>query len=152
MLGPVLFLLYTQPLSEIVASHHVSHHMFADDTQLYSSSPRESASTLINTMQACTTDIKHWTIQNKLQLNEDRTEVILVSSANSHTLPSSMKTGLHDIHFTDSARSLSVIFDKSLSMSEQVNKICQVCYIEIRKTASIRHYMTTEATKTLVTS
>jgi hypothetical protein len=152
VLGPILFLLYTQPLSRIIVSHGVSHQMFADDTELYKSSPRDSVPSLINTMQACTTDVKNWTVQNKLQLNEDKTEVLLVSTSHSHALPATMKVGPHDIHFADSARNLGVIFDKSLSMSEQVNKICQVCYIEIRKIASIRHYLTTEATKTLVTS
>ena len=33
-LGPVLFVLYTTPLSDIVANHPVNHQLFADDTQL----------------------------------------------------------------------------------------------------------------------
>ena len=48
--------------------------------------------------------------------------------------------------FSDSARNLGVMFDSSLSMKEQVSKVCQSAYFEIRK------YFTTEATKTLVTS
>ena len=32
VLGPVLFILYTTPLSDIVANHPVNHQLFADDT------------------------------------------------------------------------------------------------------------------------
>ena len=37
-------------------------------------------------------------------------------------------------------------------MKTQINKICQSCYLEIRRIGSVRHFLTTEATKTLVTS
>ena len=34
VLGPILFVLYTQPLSQIVSNHFCPHRFFADDTQL----------------------------------------------------------------------------------------------------------------------
>ena len=37
VIGPILFLLYTQPLSDITSRHSVLHHMFAVDTELYRS-------------------------------------------------------------------------------------------------------------------
>ena len=39
VLGPVLFVLYTAPLSNVMDSHSVLHHSFADDTQLQKSAP-----------------------------------------------------------------------------------------------------------------
>ena len=51
ILGPILCILYTQPLSDIISHHSVSHHMFADDTELYKSdSPSETFS---HTIEAC---------------------------------------------------------------------------------------------------
>nr|KAG5707190.1 hypothetical protein BaRGS_017874 [Batillaria attramentaria] len=44
---------------------------------------------------------------------------------------------------------LGVIFDNTLSMREQVNKVCQCAYFELRRISSIRQYLTTESTKTL---
>ena len=44
------------------------------------------------------------------------------------------------------------MFDKSLSMNVQINKLCQAGYLELRRISSIRHYLTKEATATLVSS
>ncbi|WP_419612617.1 RNA-directed DNA polymerase, partial [Thiolapillus sp.] len=35
VLGPILFTLYTQPLSDIISQRKCNHHKFADDTQLH---------------------------------------------------------------------------------------------------------------------
>ena len=42
ILGPILFILYTIPLSDIIASHSVNHQLFTDDTQLQKSTPQWS--------------------------------------------------------------------------------------------------------------
>ena len=76
-------------------------------------------------------------IQNKLQLNDDKTEILLIGSAPGIDLPSSVRV---------------VIFDGELALKEQVNKLCQVAYLEIRRIGSIRQYLSVEATKTLVSS
>ena len=70
VLGSILFLLYTQPLSH---RHSVSHSEFADDSQLYDSVPREQFDSLLSNMQSCVDDVNLWMTQNKLQLNEGKT-------------------------------------------------------------------------------
>ena len=52
VLGPVLFVLYTQPLFELIKKHSIQHHAFADDNHLY----RETVSDQIQTaIMSCKT-------------------------------------------------------------------------------------------------
>ena len=53
VLGPILFLLYTQPLSQIIDRRSVSNSEFADDSQLYGSVPREQLDSLLSSTQSC---------------------------------------------------------------------------------------------------
>ena len=46
LLGPILFVLYTTPLSDIVANHSVNHQLLADETQLQKSSPLSEVTNL----------------------------------------------------------------------------------------------------------
>ena len=80
VLGPVLFVLYTTPLSDIIANHSVNHQLFADDTQLQKSTPPNDVQSLTHDLQSCTDDIKAWMCNNQLKLNEVKTEAILFST------------------------------------------------------------------------
>ena len=77
VLGPVLFILYTQPLFNLVSKHAVSHHAFADDNQLYKISTLDEIHQSIETLQNCTTDVKSWMTANKFQLNDNKTEAMI---------------------------------------------------------------------------
>ena len=155
MLGPVLFVLYTTPLSDIIANHSVNHQLFADDTQLQKSALPNDVQSLTHDLQSCTDDIKAWMCNNQLKLNEDKTEAILFSTpslSSCHCLPSSIVVGTHEILFSDKVRSLGFILDSNLTMKQHIIKICQIAYYELKRISSIRRYLTEDAAKQLVTS
>jgi hypothetical protein len=152
VLGPLLFLLYTQPLSNVIDTHAVSHSEFADDTQLYNSSHPSQVQSLLSTIEHCISDVRQWMTQNKLQLNDSKTEALLVGGGGRLDQTPKLTIGHSDIPFSDSVRDLGVMFDSKLSMKSHVNKVCQVTYYELRKISTIRHYLSQQATKTLVTT
>ena len=64
---------------------------------------------------------------------KDKTEILLIGSAPGSNLPSSLCVGHSDIPFSNTARNIGVIFDSQLALKEQVNKLCQLAYLEIRR-------------------
>ena len=78
VLGPILFILYSQPLPDVTTHHSVSYHMFADDTELYKSDSPSEAFSLTQIVESCISDVKVWIVRNKLQLNDNKTEILLL--------------------------------------------------------------------------
>ncbi len=80
VLGPILYLLYTSPLGDIVRSHGLSYHFFADDSQLYTTFKPINEIATISNIEACINDINNWMISNKLKLNKGKTELLVIGS------------------------------------------------------------------------
>ena len=76
VLGLRLFILYTADLTDVANEHHVSIHMFADDTQLYVHCGRDNTASTITRLEQCIMDINYWMSANRLKLNMDKTELI----------------------------------------------------------------------------
>ena len=81
--------------------------------------------------------MKVWVVQNKLQLNDDKREILLIGSAPGIDLPSSVHMDQSYIPFSSAACNVSVIFDSELAQKQQVNKLCQLAYLDIRRISSI---------------
>ena len=56
------------------------------------------------------------------------------------------------ITFSDSIRNLGFFIDSELKFTVHIIKVCQACFLELRRVSSIRHLLSTDATKTLVIS
>ena len=83
---------------------------------------------------------------------KDKTEMLLIGFAPGIDLPSSLCVGHSDLPFSNAARNLGVIFHSQLALKEQVNKLCQLAYLEIKRIGSIRQYLSFEASETLASS
>ena len=66
VLGPILFVLYTPLLSNIVHHHSLSHHSFSDDNQLYKSGHILQLQDIIQSTQCCFSDLKDWMTNSML--------------------------------------------------------------------------------------
>ena len=80
VLGPILFPLYTQPLSDIISQGKCNHHKFADDTQLHKSSAPSDFHSLIHDVEQCVDSVGSWMTGIGLKLNNDKTEALVVGS------------------------------------------------------------------------
>ena len=154
VLDPMLFTMYIKPLSAIIDSHSIIHHSFADDLQLQMSAPPDRISELLHSMQSCISDVKAWETANILKLN-DKTELMLVTSKRTkhlHSLPTSMKIGNPQIPFNESVKNLGFTLDCHLTMNAHVTNIARTCYFELHRLSSIRRFLTSTATATLVSA
>ena len=70
VLGPLLFSLYTKPLSKIISLHpDIKFHFHADDTQLYIHLSYKNASAALTKLNDCLQDVQRWMALSKLKLN-----------------------------------------------------------------------------------
>ena len=79
VLCPILYLLYTSPLSEVLRRHNMNFHFYADDSQVYFSFDSNS-SVIVARIEACLHDIATWMSLNKLKLNGNKTELLVIGS------------------------------------------------------------------------
>ena len=117
--------------------------------------PTDEISKLLHSMQSCRSDVKAWATANMLKLKDDKTELMLVTSKRTkhlHNLPTSITISNAQIPFKQSVKNLGITLDCHLTMNAHVSNIAQTCYFELCHLASIRRFMTSAATATLVSA
>lgn len=155
VLGPIFFTIYASPVIEIARHHNLNVHTYADDTQLYLSfdvnKPKEE-DLARQRIENCISDIRSWMTKNKLKLNDDKTELLIVSSKNSQSKiqRNSIQIGSSTISSSTSVRNLGVCFDSTLSMDNHIKKVCQSAYFQIRNLHSIRKLLSKDTAEILL--
>jgi len=156
-LGPILYILYTYPVYEIALSHNIPSHFFADDSQLYKrfkpTADGAAQRSALSSLSSCISEAKLWMTANKQQLNEVKTDALLVSSAWSRTpLPSPpvLQVGPATIIPSPSVRSLGAIFDSHLRMEGQVRATAKRAFFHLYRISKISKHLTRPAIAQLI--
>ncbi|GFS08264.1 reverse transcriptase-like protein [Elysia marginata] len=111
VLGPVIFTLFTQPLVEILQQYNMSYHFYADDTQLYKGASPKHITDLTTGLEDCVRDVKAWMNRNKLKLNDDKTEMLLMKSSRQIINTPSVSINHTIIDMAEKVKNLGFIFD-----------------------------------------
>jgi len=138
ILGPLLFIIYVNSLSDIVSSKLV---MYADDTTLLcSSNDPESLQTELNDNLG---KIANWFSANKLTLNIKKTKFMVFG--NNHNLHKfeniSLKYNDDVVERVDSFKYLGVTFDPKLTWNNHVNNICSTVSKRIGVIRKVKFYL-----------
>ena len=154
VLGPLLYSMYTSPLSDIACKHELSFHFYADDTQLYVTFETSSLNDMELSkckLEACVREIDTWMLLNRLKLNKDKTELLVISSLHlARPTLSHIQVCDERVLTSSKASNIGVLFDESLSMAPQVTAICKSAFYHLRKISLIRKYLTVDAAQLLV--
>lgn len=140
ILGPLLFSIYILPLSQIITTNNINYHNYADDTQLYiSMSPGDVEP--IQTLNKCIEQINNWMSHNFLQLNNNKTEV-LIFGPKKDQLNISNQLKLVQLETTDQARNFGVIMDSDLNLQGHIKVITKSAFYHLRNISRIKGLMT----------
>ena len=153
VLGPILFVLDIQSISNLIKQHSLSVHLFADDNQIETSILPNSHGA-ISSVETCIFNVKSLMKENKLQLNDEKTECLLIrpNKCTQNINCTSLSFGHNVISFSTTAKNLGFHFTDDMRIDAHVQDICRKAYIDIRRISSIRQHLSIDATKTLLSA
>ena len=157
VLGPLLFtcILYTTPLSHLIDSLSADHQMYADDTQLLTSFTPQSFHSSISDLQNIIFTISSWMTNNKLLINQSKTDILLVGSQKQLAKVNNPIIRLSpsvEIEPLNSVRNLGFYFDSTLSLDSHITNLSKSCNFLIRDLRRLRPSLNTKTAATIATS
>ena len=102
--------------------------------------------------ERCIEDIRDWMLNDKLKLNDDKTEFIIIGTSQQLAKVSIniLRVGTATITPVSSERNLGSWFDSKLTMAIHILKTCNSAFYYLYNLRRIRKYLSKDNTKTLV--
>lgn len=120
ILCPLLFTLYILPLGQSLCRHDINFYCYMNGTQLYV--PIKPGITNVAGVMYCHAEIKNWMLKHFLQLNDPKSEVVIITPSGSST------SCIYNLK-----SSLGALFNLAKSKSELILRFyphfCQTAYI-----------------------
>ena len=147
VLRPILFLLYTADLLQLVRRHQLQPHAYADDTQIYGFCSPSDVAALQERVSVCFDDVSAWMMTNRLQLNPAKTEVLWCASARrQHQVPAGpVRIGNASVLPVSTVRDLGVHLNSDVTLSTHVTATVRACFAVLRQIRSVRRSLTRDA-------
>ena len=136
VLGPLLFILYSQEIENIALGYDIGVHVYTDDIQCYFSFDKNTLLDSVNTrITDFVSDLKTWMNSNYLLMNELKTQFVeILPSGRKHArLIPYLNLGGNNVFPTSvSAETLGVILDQDMCWSLHMHKVISVCYLSLQ--------------------
>ena len=155
LMGAEEYKIYTLQVGNILRHHDLEYHIYADDSGIYMSfciSDREDLNQVLNRIKRCLLELKAWMSRNKLKLNDDKTEVLLITPAHRGSRVDVTEVPLFEspIPVSETAKSLGVVLDSHMTMSRHIDSVCKSAFMHLRNIAGIREYLSQDACERLI--
>lgn len=138
VLGPLLFMLYVNDISEYLDPELCSIFLFADDVFILFSENRNYSNVLETNINACLGRILQWTLHNSLAINPRKTKAILFGG-HGEDLNISVDSNL--IEFVEYHKCLGVTIDKRLSFDPHIDGVYHRVYGILRRLYSVNIFL-----------
>ena len=120
-----MYLLYTSHLSDIIKKFNLSYNFYADDSQLYLSFQPTipvDRKLAVSYIERCVLEIDHWMLVNRLKLNNDKTELLVISAKHLPTpVVPEISVVCETIRSSQKARNIGVTFDTHVLFNDHVS-------------------------------
>ena len=150
-MGPVLFILYTKPLSDLIQCHSTESQSFANNTQLQVSVPSSTFSLqYLLWIPVCQTSRPGcWKTNLNLTMIKHR-------PSSCAYLPGLFQSANHlcgcEISFSSSPRNLGFYIRDDISVELHTKNTCQSAYSELRRSSTIRYLLSFYSSKPCVST
>ena len=167
ILGPILFILYTKELSDIVNKHKMQLQLYADDSTVYlklNPANTTEINLVISTIQNCISEIKKWMTANYMKLNDDKTQLIIFGKPfNLKKYPTDYNILINDneiksLNLNDpgtkdeEGKSLGVMLENDTKMKRQISTVRKSSFNAMHNLRNIKEYLTVDTKLTLIKS
>ena len=148
ILGPLLFTILISDIKDAIKN--CKYHIHADDTQIYFRCKVDQISESIKKINSDLDNIADFSLRNCLQLNNDKSNYIIIVSHQNLTKLS--KTPVPDVKIANipierknHVKNLGVIFDDTLSWDKHINKCVGIAYGKFKQAYRFKKFLSQEA-------
>ena len=144
VLGPILYSMYTSPLTDIISKHNMNHHLYADDSQIsvsFKPSAAGEPSASKQRIESRIHDVNNWMSANRLMLNATKLSSLFSRSSSATTPLESILVCSDVINLLNSVKNIGALFNTVMSIDKQINSICQSAFYHLRNIAQISKHL-----------